>query len=121
MDKVLEYPEVEKKLNKNNLGRYYVINCPESFQQIYGFKSELALRKCWAWWYNNAYLKNISSKEASRAWESKGREDFYSTIKNTPPIETKSIGLKVKSKLMKINQEELPEVSNSIEVPDWMD
>lgn len=68
-----KYPEVIKTANG-----YCVVGIPEFKGGNKGvFKTEDALRRCYAWWYNNAYIKNTKAKIAKLDWKNGGKEKFY--------------------------------------------
>jgi hypothetical protein len=66
------------KKRKGPVERWYVVGVP-SFEgaQLYGFKSEEALMKCYTWWYNNVHLKHQRGKVANKEWIEGGRDKFY--------------------------------------------
>lgn len=69
-----KYPEVIKTEEG-----YSVVGIPEFKGGNKGlFKTEDALRRCYIWWYNNAYLKRTKAKVARYDWNKNGgKEKFY--------------------------------------------
>ncbi len=119
MSDIPKYPAIEKRIGKKG-ERYYVVGVP-SFEgaQLYGFKTEDSLMRCWVWWYNNTYLKHQSGKLAKKEWKSGGKENFYNKHTPTPtPIKPVCTPKDINPD-MKVTQPVYLDVPEE-DVPNWM-